>query len=132
MEHMTDGRVRVAFESGEEHRYKPSSLHKLMLDDGTAAGQQKSRRRMSACYGWNADTEHSRDRPGRKTEARGDATTRCSGLRAELHKDQQRCKQGQAAAGQTAPFFAGRLKARVRVARKSTGQGAEGIDFVAV
>ena len=28
-EHMEDGRTRVHFDSGEEHRYKPSSMHKL-------------------------------------------------------------------------------------------------------
>ena len=38
VEHMEDGRVKVAFESGEEHRYKPASLHKLTRDDGTSVG----------------------------------------------------------------------------------------------
>ena len=28
-EHMEDGRVRVKFDDGDEHRYKPSSWHKL-------------------------------------------------------------------------------------------------------
>ena len=118
---MEDGRVKVAFESGEEHRYKPGALHKLTRD-GTSAGRQQSRRRMSACYGWNSDSEPSRDRPGRKTE-RGDATTRCSGLQAELRKDQQRLKQG--------PVFAGKLRARAKAA-KAKGRGADDLDFVAV
>ena len=28
-EHMADGRTRVEFDNGDEHRYRPSSLHKL-------------------------------------------------------------------------------------------------------
>ena len=31
MERMDDGRTRVRFENGEDHRYKPSSIHKLKL-----------------------------------------------------------------------------------------------------
>ena len=79
---MRDGGVKVAFESGEVHRYKPASLHKMTRSE-TA---RKSKRRMSACYGWNEDSEHSRDGPGRRQEATGDATMRCSGLQAELRK----------------------------------------------
>ena len=30
-EHMDDGRTRIAFDTSEEHRYKPSSMHKLVL-----------------------------------------------------------------------------------------------------
>ena len=30
---MADGRTRVAYDNGEEHRYKPSSMHKLMRGD---------------------------------------------------------------------------------------------------
>ena len=123
VEHMADGRFKVTFESGEVHRYKPGSLQKLARDNGTAVGLQKSRRRMSACFGWDADSEPSRDRPGRKTEARGDATTRCSGLPAELRKDQQRLRQG--------TVFAGKLRARAKAA-KAKGRGAGDLDFVAV
>ena len=36
-EHMADGRTRVAFDSGDEHRYRPSSLHKL-IRGGQAVG----------------------------------------------------------------------------------------------
>ena len=32
-EHMQDGRTRVQFDTGEEHRYKPSSISKLSLAD---------------------------------------------------------------------------------------------------
>ena len=28
---MDDGRSRIAFDGGDEHRYKPSSMHKLVL-----------------------------------------------------------------------------------------------------
>ena len=28
---MADGRTRVAYENGEEHRYQPSSMHKLVM-----------------------------------------------------------------------------------------------------
>ncbi len=31
-EHMEDGRVRVKFDDGDEHRYKRSSWHKLTYD----------------------------------------------------------------------------------------------------
>ena len=46
VEHMADGRFKVAFESGEVHRYKPASLPKLARDNGngTAAQRSKSRR----------------------------------------------------------------------------------------
>ena len=30
LEHMGDGRTRIAFDNGEEHRYKPASLHKIL------------------------------------------------------------------------------------------------------
>ena len=30
-EHMEDGRTRIAFDEGDEHRYKPSSMHKIVL-----------------------------------------------------------------------------------------------------
>ena len=30
VEHMSDGRTRVAFETGEEHRYEPASLHEIL------------------------------------------------------------------------------------------------------
>ena len=32
-ERMADGRTRVAYDNGEEYRYKPSSMHKLMRGD---------------------------------------------------------------------------------------------------
>ena len=32
-ERMADGRTRVAYDNGEEHRYKPSSMHKLVRGD---------------------------------------------------------------------------------------------------
>jgi len=32
-EHMADGRTRVLFDSGEEHKYKPSSMSKLVYEN---------------------------------------------------------------------------------------------------
>ena len=41
-EHMDDGRTRVRFDDGDEHRYKPSSMHKLSAVSAVAGdtGQQ--------------------------------------------------------------------------------------------
>ena len=38
VELMADGRARVAFDNGEEHRYKNASLHKLFAVEVEAAG----------------------------------------------------------------------------------------------
>ena len=40
-EHMEDGRTRIAFDSGDEHRYRPSSMHKMKALS-TAAGSAAS------------------------------------------------------------------------------------------
>ena len=37
VEQMADGRTRVAFDSGEEHRYRPSSMHKLRPEGSAPA-----------------------------------------------------------------------------------------------
>ena len=52
MELMEDGRARVRFDSGEEHRYKPASMHKLSsatkMGDAAAVGDAATRLRERA------------------------------------------------------------------------------------
>ena len=50
VELMVDGRTRILFDSGTEHRYKPASMHKLTLADPRA-----KLRAMQRCA-WSAAT----------------------------------------------------------------------------
>ena len=38
IENMEDGRTRIAFDSGDEHRYKSASMHKIVRDSGKDLG----------------------------------------------------------------------------------------------
>ena len=120
VELMEDGRTRVAFESGEEHRYKPESMYKLTPGDGTSGGGSKPpaqlRRKLSDFHGWNAGAEASISRPGRETN-RGSTAERCSALRDvrdELRKSRRQLvkEQSQMATGWS---FAKKLHARADV-----------------
>ena len=48
IENMEDGRTRIAFDSGDEHRYKSASMHKIVRDFGRPPTPTKEARRKSA------------------------------------------------------------------------------------
>ena len=47
VELMADGRVKVLFDAGDEHRYKRTSWHKLTPVESGGEGRLSSRSRMS-------------------------------------------------------------------------------------
>ena len=80
---MEDGRTRVRFDTGEEHRFKPSSIDKLLpegeVDEKSLAvanqhAMRGLRRKQSLLEGFAAGTEGesecSKDRPTREVQRR--------------------------------------------------------------
>ena len=65
-EMMDDGRTRVAFDNGEEHRYKPASLHKLFAvaeegaDDGGRPAPPSAADRLAMANGAASQRSSSR------------------------------------------------------------------------
>ena len=114
VEHMNDGRTRVLFDSGQSHRYKPQSLHKLSRQGSSAEGS----RRFSACYGWDAGSTCSREGPGRMTE-RGRPGGGMRGLQEAM------TRRGEGSMACRTSRFVGRLRAGV--SRKGAAAESEAV-----
>ena len=69
---MEDGRTKVRFDNGEEHRYKPSSMHKITAEDEVPeetlqAWKDAERTEMEEIDVATRGTTQKKDRPGRLT-----------------------------------------------------------------
>lgn len=113
VEHMSDGRTRIAFDSGEEHTYRPSSLHRLVRE-----GHEKiSPRKCSHLHGFHQDARESKDGPGRSYERESS--------RVSHSENQARLERERRDASQATALAAVRLASRLRVA--SRVQTADGV-----
>lgn len=74
VEIMEDGRTKVRFDNGEEHRYKPSSMHKITAEDQVPEealqqwkGANAERTEIKETDEATRGTTQKKDRPGRLT-----------------------------------------------------------------
>ena len=106
---MEGGRTKVLFDSGEEHRYKPASMHKLepedQVDEATLQAIQAQRRRRASIAEAEKGIEQSLRAPGSTDREERKRRRETMTSRPERRRERRGTAEGTAAA--TAPSQAG-------------------------